>query len=79
MFIYALKPSDLYLNIEIIKYHIILESSDSESTSFTKELDLGESFSYTPIFTKIGTDEVVVSLYFNVPTKVLGKILDIST
>ena len=46
--------SNWQLNIDIIKYRVILESSDSTFGNFTHELDLDESYTYTPIFTRIG-------------------------
>jgi hypothetical protein len=70
--------SNLQVNIEVIKYCVILESSDSSYSNFRQELDLGEAYTYTPIFTKIGTDKIL-SVYFNIPTKALGKILDLLT
>ena len=70
--------SNIQLEIQIIKYRIILESSDPSYTDFTQELDLGESYTYIPMFIKIGIDKEV-SLYFNIPTKALRKILDLLT
>ena len=70
--------SNIQLEIQIIKYRIILESSDPSYTDFTQEFDLGESYTYIPMFIKIGIDKEV-SLYFNIPTKALRKILDLLT
>jgi hypothetical protein len=70
--------SNWQLNIDIIKYRVILESSDSTFGNFTHELDLDESYTYTPIFTRIGIYKIV-SVYFKISTKALAKIIDFLT
>lgn len=70
--------SGLYVDIQSIKYRVTIQSSDSNSSSFLTELSFGEFYSPKPIFVKIGTVQDVF-FYFNLSTKAVGKIIDIST
>jgi hypothetical protein len=70
------KATDLYIDIESIKYFVKLQSSDSDCSSFVNELSIGESSSPKRLFVKVGTPEPVF-FYFPLRTKVLSKVTDI--